>query len=72
MFGNKSDTERKLYKIICKYNAVDMTKIHPSIEETIKGISMRKRQGFLAQVLTGFILKECVGIFRHESRENVI
>lgn len=47
-----------------------MPKIYLSIEKTIKGISVRRRQGFLAQVLTEFILKECAGVFRHESREN--
>lgn len=72
LFTSKSDTERKLCKTIWKYSDIDMPKVSPSVEKKIKGISMRKGQGFLAEVLTELILKECACVSRQERWGNGI
>lgn len=43
-----------------------MPKVSPSIEKKIKGIGVRKGQGFLAKGLTKLILKGCACISRQE------
>lgn len=46
-----------------------MPRAYPIMEKNIERINVRKRQGFLEEVLTELILKECIGVSRHRRCE---